>query len=775
MAGRREVFDEAMRQGHSAAWDQAWERAINAYRKALEEFPEDTSALTSLGLALLQENDLKGALAVYQRSAALNPNDPVAIEKSADILERLGRLDEAAQAYNAVAEVHLTRRDVDKAIENWQRATQLAPGFIQARGRLALAYERLGKTRQSIYEYLTLARIMQHKGDFGKAMAAAERARTLDPDDPEILVAIDTLRTGGELPEPEELAGYESEPPRPSKQAFGVVDRAAAEWAEQDKLPVNPMEGNRERALSSLASALFDADDDPEAERQSARSVTNPLLGTRGNRAQIIANLGQAIDAQTKGRLEDAVAYFEKALKAGLDHAAAHYTIATLYMDLDKPARAVKHFKAASAHPEYATGSHFGLGIAYARARKVKDALGYLLHTLQLVDAETVLPEQVATLKSRYETIAENLAQSANDDEARKLAESLVGFLSGEGWEERVRKARQQLNEQSGNGLVPLADMLSMPGSEHLLESLSKIDVYLSRRLLAAAMDEAQQAVELAPTYLPAHLKIADILLEDNRLEPAIRKYAIVAEVYNVRGEAEKAGEILQNIVRLAPMDVKARRQLINLLIAQGKTDDAISQYMDMAETYYRLADLDMARETYANALRLSQRSSADRAWTVQILHQMGDIDVQRLDWRQALRVYEQIKTLTPADHKTRKMLIDLNLRLGQARQALNEVDDLLRTLLSADNIADAISILEEVVESQPDEMGLRARLARLYQQVGRNADAISQLDALGEAQLQAGLTRDAVETVQRIIAIGPKNVDSYRQLLAQLQGGAPG
>ena len=52
-------------------------------------------------------------------------------------------------------------------------------------------------------------------------------------------------------------------------------------------------------------------------------------------------------------------------------------------------------------------------------------------------------------------------------------------------------------------------------------------------------------------------------------------------------------------------------------LIAQGKTDDAISQYMDMAETYYRLADLDMSRETYANALRLSQRC---RYWPMRII-----------------------------------------------------------------------------------------------------------------------------------------------------------
>ena len=774
MAGRREVFDEAMRQGHSAAWDQNWERAITAYRKALQEFPEDTSTLTSLGLALLQIDDLGSALDVYQRSALLNPNDPVALEKSADILERLGRLDEAADSYNTVAEVHLTRRDVDKAIENWQRATQLSPGMADARSRLALSYERLGKERQAVFEYLALARIMQRKGDFAKAMEAAQRAQNLDPQDPEILVAIDTLRTGGELPNVEDLDKPSAEPKAPKKQAFGGLEETETGWASQDKLPTNPMEDTRERALSSLASAMFDVEVDGNSApgAGSSSDVTNPLIGTRGNRVQITSNLGQAIDLQMKGKNEEAISAYEKALKSGLDHAAAHYNLAGLYMDIEKFGQAARHFKEASAHPDYAAGSHFGLGIAYARARKLRESVGYLLHTLRLVDLETVPRAQANGLRERYETIAENLEQSTSDEEAAKLAEALVGFLSGEEWKERIRKARQQLNDQTGGDEpTPLADLLSMPGSEHLLESLSKIDNYLSRDLLTAAMDEAQHAVELAPTYLPVHLKMADILLEDNRLDAAIRKYSVIADVFQVRGEAERAGDILLNIVQLAPMDVRARSNLVELLVAQGKADEAISQYIDMAETYYRLADLDMARDTYANALRLSQRSSTDRAWTVQILHQMGDIDVQRLDWRQALRVYEQIKTLTPNDYKTRKMLLDLNFRLGQARQALNEVDDLLRTLLSEDNSDAAIGILKETVESRPDEMGLRSRLAQLYQQVGRNADAIKQLDALGEAQLQARLTNEAIDTVNRIISMEPKNVDAYRKLLAHIQG----
>jgi hypothetical protein len=65
--------------------------------------------------------------------------------------------------------------------------------------------------------------------------------------------------------------------------------------------------------------------------------------------------------------------------------------------------------------------------------------------------------------------------------------------------------------------------------------------------------------------------------------------------------------------------------------------------------------------------------------------------------------------------------------------------------------------------------MPLRARMARAYIDSGMPDEAIRELDALGELQLDAGLRKQAMATVRFIISLNPKNVDAYRQLLAQL------
>ena len=53
MSGDQQVFQNAMNQGHSAAWDQDWEKASSYYHIAIDEFPDKYIALTSLALASL--------------------------------------------------------------------------------------------------------------------------------------------------------------------------------------------------------------------------------------------------------------------------------------------------------------------------------------------------------------------------------------------------------------------------------------------------------------------------------------------------------------------------------------------------------------------------------------------------------------------------------------------------------------------------------------------------------------------------------------------------
>src|SRR5690606_30950957 len=97
MAGNAEAYEQAMNTGHNAAWEQSWSDAIAAYGQAIKEFPQDPEAHIHLGLSLLKGGRLDDALKVYTRAHQLAKDDPIPLEKSAEVLEAMGRLREAAQ------------------------------------------------------------------------------------------------------------------------------------------------------------------------------------------------------------------------------------------------------------------------------------------------------------------------------------------------------------------------------------------------------------------------------------------------------------------------------------------------------------------------------------------------------------------------------------------------------------------------------------------------------------------------------------------------------
>jgi tetratricopeptide (TPR) repeat protein len=481
-------------------------------------------------------------------------------------------------------------------------------------------------------------------------------------------------------------------------------------------------------------------------------------------------HLGQAISSYTAGDHAAAIKHYEEALSSGLDSVIVNFTLGALLLKQKRPADAVKRFRLAVNHPDVGVGALFGLALAQQELKQPKDAVNQLLAVLRRLDQTLSPTSRHDMLAEAYESLGEGL-QGATAADLATLANSLTQFLSGAGWYDRLIQARRQLDASALDGQVaPLTDLLAVSGAGQVVESMRRIESHMAKHLWASAMEEAYYAVVQAPTHLPVHIRIAEILVAEEKPQAAIEKYRAVAETYRIRGELTRATRITQQVLRLAPLDVSMRSWLIELLVEQHQIEDALQQFADLADTYYQLADLEAARNTYADALILAQQNNLSKEWRVNLLHKIGDIDLQRLNWREAQNIYEQIKNLAPEDGPARATLIDLLFRLGNSKQGLLEADSYLRQLLSMRDTARAIEVLAEMVETHSSESGLVARLARLYQDTGRTAEAIAQYDRLGEMQLEAGQTSAALETIRTILALGPDDPQQYQQLLDELQ-----
>ena len=750
--GNEDAFRKAMNQGHSAAWENRWQEAVEHYSRALEEFSDNPPALNSLALAQMELGNLDQALELYRRAARQAPEDPLPVEKIALIYRQTGRMQQAVQSSLRAAELYLNLRDADKAINNWIQAIQLEPENIDARARLALVYEKLGRTRQAISEYIAVAALQQQAGELEEAETTCEYALSLNPKSKEAKQALETVRSFNTLPAPIRQTIKTG----PLRLPTGKQEKPTGpQLAQLDEGP-DPVEEASQTALQTLAAMLFELGIGEEVKhttsglRSIAKVVADGLMSRGFDEKAIVRHLNQALELHSQQKPDEAAEAFKLAIEAGLDHPAAHFYYGVRMAEQDRVESAQRSFQHAVKHRDYGLAARLKIaGYLREQGRLLEASIEYM-QALSMADASVVAEDQADALRRRYEPLLQGLNEEQSDVQLNQLCDNIEQLLMRPGWRTGVKEARAQLpSGANGAGPQPLADILTQANSGRVVQAMGRINRIAREGDLRAAMEEAYTTLQFAPAYLPLHVNMGELLLMNDRSQEAITKFGVVARAYSARGESDRATQIYQRIVAIAPYDTAARLHLIDQMTAQGQISEAIEQYLEMADVFYRMAQLDQSRETYDKALRLAQSTELDSSWTAQILHQIADIDMQRLDWKKALRVYEQLRTLMPGDQAARMSLIQLNLRMAQESKASAELDNYLSYMSSRSRDSDAVEFLEKLVHEDGDFLLGRRRLAESYQQSGQRQKAIQQWNKVGEMLVEAGDREGAKVAVQ--------------------------
>jgi tetratricopeptide (TPR) repeat protein len=791
MAGRQDIFQDAMNKGHSAAWDQQWEQAAKHYRQALDEFPNHPNALSSLGMAMFEMKDFEEALKIYTKAGQISPEDPLTAEKIAQVCERLGKLPECIQASLKAADLFLKARDMEKAVHNWNRILRLDPDHLGAHSRLATVFERAGRKSDAVNEYLAMAAVMQQSGVVEKATQVVEYALKLVPGHAKAEEALQQLRASKPLAKPSRPQGtgpfqYQTGGLAPG----GLVKKT--DKLQPAREPTKPLQTpkpveekldlisqGKKNALVKLADLLFEQNEEANTGQVARRGLQAIMRGTgsisldQAERNKVMMHLGQAVDAETQGNEPLAAEELEHAVEAGLDHTAAYYLLGLLRYQTDRYDSAIKYLGHAIKHPDFTLPAHLLLALSMQKMGRSVEAGVEFLQALKYADIRSVPDSQADELLQLYEPLIEEQSKTTDRAASTKLCESIASQLVSPDWKDNLDRARDQMPQQMpGSPPLPLAEIFLELGSHQIIESISRVRSLGNRGMYRTAMEESFFAVQYAPTYLPLHIQIADMLVKEGLVQEAIDKYTVVANTFSSRGEFSQTTSLLRRVVGLAPMDLAARSRLIDQLVSQGMVGEALKEYLDLAEIYNRLAELDMARKTLTIALRLSQQSITHQAITVDILNRVADIDLQRLDWKQAVRSYEQIRTIDPGDIKARTNLIDINLRMGQDSVAIAELDSFIAYLETTGQQRRIIPFMEDITKERPDYLELHQRLAELYRQAGMIQEAVGEFDRVGDMLMDAGNRTGTIAVIQTIISLNPPNIADYRAILEKLQSG---
>ncbi|MFN2110565.1 MAG: tetratricopeptide repeat protein [Anaerolineae bacterium] len=747
MASNRLRFDEAIQKANDSVWDEKWDDAVRSYERALAEFPDDVSALMGYAWALFNAQDLDPALEIYQRLTTLSPADPGPYERIAEIYERNGDTAQAAETYYEAGQHYGEQGVKSKFVETLEASVRLQPDNDKVWSELLQYYQQEKSVDKAVLAALWLAYLYQQTHP-DWAIEICRQMQTFIPHEPRIAQTMMLLQSQRPVPEPPHL-----EDEGAMDEGLGALDVEAQDEG-------SPVDIARQRALAKLAEAIF-AEDKPQVQGISQMEVD--LL------------IGKAVDAQTRGDLTAALQAYEQLDDAGVSMPSIHFNLGLLYKEKMRFSEAIAQLDKSLSDPEYILGSHFALGESYQAQGDFAEALKHFWEAVKIVDLATIEREHADDLIRIYQSMAQNLVSAGDPDRARNLSESLVDFLGRRGWEDKSLEARKRLDGLSRSGTVlSLGELVSTPGASEILRSVALAQEYQRRNKVYSALEELFHTLSQAPDYLPLHYLLATLLQEAGRIEEAMAKFNTIARTYEVRGQTLQALATYREILQLSPIDIAVHKRVIELLTQRGQIDDALSQYLQLADAHYQLAQPERARDVYAEAMRLAPRGTPEKQWEVRILHKMADLDLQRLDWLAAIKNNEAILRIDPNDERAYLALYRLYPRTGRSHLGLNALDKLLKLYLEARNVDRALVVLEDLITNEPDNIPLRARGAQLYLNTGKREKALEHLDVLGGLQLDAGQQEAAVKTVSAILALEPPNREGYVGLYRELTGHEP-
>jgi len=318
---------------------------------------------------------------------------------------------------------------------------------------------------------------------------------------------------------------------------------------------------------------------DTEAPRRGLQSL---MQGVRGlsqqtSSSKVLLHLNQAIDFHTRTEYRSAADEIEKAIEAGLSHPAAFFEIGWLYFQNERMESAIKYLKMAAGHEDFALGARLLSGKILYQLKRYNEASIDYLHALKYADIALIAKKYREELLQSYEPIIENLQQEEAEETHKRISESISRMLHRNDWRNYLYQTRMQLtgskdNPISDGKVVPLVEIILHAGSNQVLDSITHINRLKKEGLLRSAMEEAYYILQFAPSYLPLHALMVELLLQEGNIEDAIVKMKIIAQSYISRGETSRAIEYYEKILELAPMDLAGRRQLIDQLILNGQS-----------------------------------------------------------------------------------------------------------------------------------------------------------------------------------------------------------
>jgi tetratricopeptide (TPR) repeat protein len=546
-----------------------------------------------------------------------------------DIYLHQGQVQEAVTKYQTVMDTFIARGDAENAAEVCRRLLQLEPDNPTVQTRLGVLLMEAGKVDDAAKALLAVAERHFTAGNAERALEEAEGLKVKLPNSSEVALAIGTYLMS--------LSRYSD--------ALAELSRA---------LHLDP--GN-DAALARLYITLASANE--LAQWDALESILERAAKTSADNRLFMEEMHSAL----KTKPVPAV-YYGLAVLAGrsdlFDIAADALdqgillmsTVDTQELDnswllLEVLMRQYRGDLALTAKDGAVAAQH------YARVLDILKTHGGLEDIAQRsgeLSLQSPRPQYTFTRLSEpiqlYYGLAEAHASQNNWEGAMNALQALKKIMPND-YSVYTRLADIYFRQgQLNQALAELNDLLvlfqKVNDNEKTLETLGHM-ARLAPNNVAVRRKLSDMYLKLGMTeYGLRELNtLAELQLKAGLLKDAMRTYQKAADLHYTLGQHDKAINIYERIVRIAPRDIEARHFLLNMYVQSGKVKEAVEGERSLAELFIQEGRTEEAIAALHQLLALAPEDVPGHHTLAKQLTALGE-------YGQAARLYGRLLRLEP-------------------------------------------------------------------------------------------------------------------------------
>jgi tetratricopeptide (TPR) repeat protein len=335
--------------------------------------------------------------------------------------------------------------------------------------------------------------------------------------------------------------------------------------------------------------------------------------------------------------------------------------------------------------------------------------------------------------------------------------------------------------------------------------ALKAAEKALRQGRIDAAITEYVRIIEAQPRDWNSANALGDLYVRANQLDKGIAQYTRIADHLNEEGFYPKAAALYKKILKLKPDEEHALLQSGEIAARLGLLADAKTTFKTIADRRRGRGDKKGAAEMSIRIGTLDPEDLDSRLGAAKAAVEIGDTPTAIREYAEvgakfdkqnrpaeAMAAYQAAYDLNPQDDALRSRLLQGYLTAGNVDRATalaatqEELKQLVSVLENAGRQDDVLRVLETIVERDPADIEVRARLAQAYFAKGDLVRARGFLSletagnnpalllTLAELELQGSRYEEGREAVVKALTLDPSARETVVALGCRLAETSP-